>query len=84
MSNDESVVFARSGKTNPLGKMTAEISKMNIPEVTKEVLEDRARAQGMGVTEYCRLVLMVHAHGIEYLLSLEKERLQVAALIGGK
>lgn len=84
MSNDESsIAFARNNRTSPLGKMTAEISKMNIPEPTKDVLEDRARAQGMGVTEYARLVLMVHAHGVDYLLSLEKERLQVAALIGG-
>lgn len=71
--------FSRSGISSPLGGMTAEIPKIKIPEETKEILDKQARAAGLNTSEYVRKLLMIQAHGIDMLLSLEKRQLHVIA-----
>lgn len=71
--------MGRSANTNPLGKMTAEIPKVKVPEETRELLEGRACEAGMNLSEFVRELLMVAAHGHDHVLSLYKHRLGIVA-----
>ena len=71
---DEALQLSRSGHTGPLGKLTTEI-KIRTDEDTKDALERLARSAGLSLSEYLRDVLMVHAHGQEYVASLYAARL---------
>lgn len=62
--------------------MTAEIPKLKVPEETKETLEQLSREAGMTLSEFCKSVLMVRAHGVDMMLRLERERLTVVAGMG--
>lgn len=75
----EETLFARSGLTSPLGGMTAEIPKIRIPEETKEILDREARKAGLNTSEFCRMLLMVRAHGVDVMVSMEQERLRIIA-----
>ncbi|NMG71816.1 plasmid mobilization protein [Parazoarcus communis] len=75
------VPMSRSGHTGPLGKLTAEI-KIRTDEDTKEGLERMARSAGLSLAEYVRDLLMVHAHGYEYVASLYAARLSRVAGLG--
>jgi len=75
-------IFGRTGISSPLGGMTAEIPKIKLPEETKEILDREARKAGMNTTEFCRYLLMVRAHGVAMMLTLEEKRLKVVAGIG--
>lgn len=81
MSNEE-VLFSRSGLSSPLGGMTAEIPKIRVPEETKEILDREARKAGMNTSEFVRYLLMVRAHGVDDMLILEKNRLNIIAGLG--
>ena len=72
-------MFSRSGVSSPLGKLTAEIPKVKVPEETHELLEAGAREAGMSLSEFVREVLMVRAHGIDHVRSLHLARLDVVA-----
>lgn len=74
--------LSRVGFSNPLGKLTAELPKTKVPEETKEILERKARAAGMGLSEYLRELAMINAHGQEYVESLYLERVRVVANSG--
>lgn len=72
-------LLSRSGRSNPLGKMTAEIPKFRVPEETHEALEREARLAGLSLTEFIRELLMIRAHGEEEVASLYARRLAVVA-----
>lgn len=76
------VAFARSPDTCLLGKRTAELPKLKVPEETKEILERRAKAAGMTLTEYMTWNALIHAHGIDEVEKLQVERLRVVAGMG--
>jgi hypothetical protein len=78
MSRD-TPAFSRTGFTSPLGGMTAEIPKIKIPEVTKELLDRKAREAGLNTSEFVRKLLMLHVHGVDMLLSVERQQLDVVA-----
>lgn len=82
--SDQSTTFSRSGRTNPLGKMTAEVPKVKVPEETREILDSMAREAGMNLSEFIRMLLMVRAHGVDAILSMEKERMAVVVGSGGE
>jgi len=71
--------FSRSGLSSPLGGMTAELPKIKLPEVTKEEFDRKARLAGMNSSEYLRYLVMVHVHGVDELMRLEHERLNLIA-----
>lgn len=79
MATDSKPLFARSGITSPFGGMTAEIPKLRVPEDTKEILEKEARKAGLNFSEFVRYVLMVRAHGVKAMVSMEQERLRIIA-----
>lgn len=83
-SDQSPPLLSRSGRTNPLGKMTAEIPKVKVPEETREILEFEAREAGMNLSEFVRMILMVRAHGVDAILSMEKERMAVVVGSGGE
>jgi len=76
---DSGAAFARSGFTSTLGGMTAEIPKIRVPEETKEILDREARKAGLNTSEFVRYLLMVRAHGVENMVSMEQQRLQIIA-----
>ena len=75
----EETSFARSGLTSPFGGMTAEIPKIRVPEDTKDVLEREARKAGLNLSEFVRYLLMVRAHGVKTMVSMEQQRLEIIA-----
>lgn len=77
MALDEA--FARSGLTSPFGGMTAEIPKIRVPEDTKDALEKEARKAGLNLSEFVRYLLMVRAHGVDVMVSMEQQRLEIIA-----
>jgi hypothetical protein len=79
-TGDEAVLFARSGVSHPLGKLTC-LAKTVIPESVGDVLAERARAAGMGVTELHREILCRWAYGDE-IDRLNEHRRRVALMNG--
>jgi hypothetical protein len=73
--------LSRSGATNPLGKLSAEI-KVRVPEATHDALEQQARTAGMGLSEFLREILLIRAHGIDMVRSLYEARLALVAGTG--
>ena len=71
--------FARSGLSSPFGGMTAEIPKLRVPEDTKDILEREARKAGLNLSEFVRYLLMVRAHGVDVMVSMEQQRLKIIA-----
>lgn len=71
--------FARSGSSSVLGKLTAEVPKIRIPELTHELLEAEARKAGLTLSEFVRDLLLVRAHGLSHVTSLYEDRLKVVA-----
>jgi ERCC4-type nuclease len=65
----------------PLGKRTEEL-RTRVDEETLEELNRRARAEGMGLSEWLALKLMIEVHGIESVTSLYVNRLNRIAGIG--
>jgi len=61
-SEDDSVLFSRSGNTNPLGKCTEELKCM-VDEETKEAFLALARQSGLSKSEYLRIHVQYHVHG---------------------
>lgn len=72
-------LLSRSGSTNPLGKLSAQIGAIRVSEETHEELERQARDAGLGLSEYVREVLMIRAHGIDMVRSLYERRLRLVA-----
>jgi hypothetical protein len=77
-ADDDAALFARSGTSHPLGKLTY-LAKTVIPESVGDVLAERARAAGMGVTELHREILCRWAYGDE-IDRLLNERRRVATM----
>lgn len=77
-----SLSLSRSGHTSPLGKLTAELPKIRVPEDTKDGLDRAARNAGMSTSEYLRELVMLHVHGHEYVASLYAHRLALVAGAG--
>ncbi|MBB5443657.1 MULTISPECIES: hypothetical protein [unclassified Paraburkholderia] len=77
---DDAALFARSGTSHPLGKLTF-LAKTVIPESVGDVLAERARAAGMGVTELHREILCRWACGDEIDRLIERRR-RVASMNG--
>jgi hypothetical protein len=71
--------LSRSGTTSPLGKFTAKIPEIRLPDDTKDELERQARCAGLGLNEYVRELLMIRAHGIDMVRSLYDRRLKLVA-----
>lgn len=78
MHADDVALFARSGTSHPLGKLTY-LAKTVVPESVGDALAERARAAGMGVTELHREILCRWAYGDE-IDRLLNERRRVASL----
>ncbi|EYS89535.1 hypothetical protein CF68_33155 [Cupriavidus sp. SK-4] len=74
--------MARSGRSNLFGKMTAEIPKVKVSWETREALEARATEVGMSLSEFVRELLMVSAHGEDFMKSIYAERISVVARKG--
>ena len=77
-------MLSRTGRTNPLGKFDAEIQKFKVPGVTRDILEEEARSCGLNLTEFCRYILMLRAHGKDELLMVEQQRLEAVAGMGSE
>jgi predicted DNA-binding protein len=84
MGEKDNPAFSRSGLSSTLGAMTAEIPKIRLPEETKEILDREARKAGLNTSEFVRYLLMVRAHGVENMVSMEHQRLQIIAGIGNE
>lgn len=75
-SKDASPVrFSRSGRSNPLGKLVAELPKVRVAEETRRALERRAHDVDMTLSEYIREVLLIHVHGKEAVMKMHMDRL---------
>lgn len=79
MSIEDRPMFSRSGLSSPLGGMTAEIPKIRVPEETKDILDKEARKAGLNTSEFVRYLLMVRAHGVDGMVSMEQARLKIIA-----
>ena len=71
--------FARSAEANLLGKCTAEIPKIRVPEIVLERLSAKATAVGMSLVEYQRWRAMIDALGVDEVSKLQNARLKVIA-----
>lgn len=71
--------LSRTGHTSPLGKLTAKIPEIRVPEETKDELVRQARHAGINLNEYVREVLIIKAHGKDMLRSLYDRRLKLVA-----
>lgn len=78
--NDDEVLFARSGMSHPLGKLTA-IEKVALPEIVSDILAERARAARMTTAELHREVMCRWACGDD-LDRVLAERRRVASMNG--
>lgn len=79
MSTARPPAFSRTGSTSPLGKFTAEIPKLKVPEETREILDTEARRAGLSLSEFIRDLLIIRAHGKEMVRSLYAQRVDVVA-----
>lgn len=66
-------------QSSVLGNFTSEIPKLKIDDETHDVLRRLATQCGMNLTEFCREVLIVRAHGIERVQSLYHRRFDLVA-----
>jgi len=80
-SNTPGASFARSGESSPLGKLSTEV-KVRLSEETGELLKKQAQALGMGMSEYLREVLIIKAHGYDYMRKVYQARLDQVAGTG--
>lgn len=71
--------LSRSGRTHPLGSMTAEFPKFKGPEETHEMATRMAREAGMNLAEWVRTLVMIRVHGVDMIARLESDRLRVVA-----
>jgi len=71
--------FSRSGFTDPLGKLTAELPKVRVPEATLEAVEREARKVGLSTSEWLRHLVQVRVHGVDMLAKIEADRLKAVA-----
>lgn len=78
--DEDAVLFARSGMSHPLGKLTA-IEKVALPELVSDILAERARAARMSTAELHREILCQWACGDDYDRVLA-ERRRVASMNG--
>lgn len=78
---EDQVRASRSG--NPFGKLTAEIPKLKVPELTHEILEREAHSVGLSLSEFCRELLILRAHGLAEVIKVTSDRLAVVARSGG-
>jgi len=74
----------RTGRSNPLGKCTAEFPKFKGPEEVFEILTERACRNGMTLAELLRELAMVSALGRDHVESLYRQRLDVVEGKGGE
>lgn len=79
-ADDDAALFARSGMSHPLGKLTA-IEKVALPEIVSDILAERACAAKMSVAELHREVMCQWACGNNYDRILA-ERRRVASMNG--
>lgn len=68
---------ARTGRSNPLGKLTEPVGPVKIPIETKGILEHEARRAGLTLNEFVRDLMMIRAHGEETIRRLYEERIGV-------
>lgn len=71
--------LSRSVESCPLGKCTAEIPKVKVPEETLEGAMRLAREAGMSLSEWLRMLVMVRVHGVEDVRRIYEERILVVA-----
>lgn len=71
--------FSRSGQANVLGKCTAELPKIRVPEIVSERLTAKATEAGVSLVEYLRWRAMIDALGVEEVDRLQRERLHIIA-----
>lgn len=69
----------RSGKSNPFGKLTAEIPKVLVPEDAHDIIKRRANSRGMALNEYVRELILINAYGLEHYKRIAAERLDFIA-----
>lgn len=74
--------FGRTGFSNAFGKLNFELPKIKLPDETGEIISAEAAKAGMPINEFVRTVLMVRAHGVDAVLSVERDRLMSAAGLG--
>lgn len=75
--------FSRSNESCILGKCTAELPKVRIPDETLEILQRKARDAGFGsLVEYLRIKALIDAHGYDEIKRLQENRLNLIAGIG--
>ncbi|AGW94626.1 hypothetical protein N234_31750 [Ralstonia pickettii DTP0602] len=70
-----------NGRSNALGKLTAEI-KTRVDDVTRDELDRLACEAGMGVSEFIRELVMVRVHGLDRVARLHRSRLAMVAGCG--
>lgn len=66
------------GRTNVLGKLTAEV-KVRVDEATRDELDRLSNEAGMGLTEFLRELLMVRVYGQDHVVRLHRSRLALVA-----
>ena len=64
---------------HPLGKLSAELPKIKIPDVVKERLEAEASALGLGLVDFVRDLVTVRALGLEEVKRLYGDRFDAVA-----
>lgn len=74
--------FQRTGSSNPLGKLDADLPKQRINGETLARLQLQAAEAGMSLAEFVRLVLDCKAFGSEHVASLHAERIRRVGAIG--
>lgn len=72
--------FSRSPGSCPLGKLTAQLPAVRVPEETLELLTAKSRKAGCSsLVEYLRLRAMIDAHGFDAVHRMHEDRLKVVA-----
>lgn len=69
-------VFARSGHTNQLGKLTRDVGHLVLPEDVGQIIAERAHEEGMPIIEYVRLLCAISAFGADHIAKIHAERLR--------
>lgn len=82
VDRDAIPAFSRGTESNLIGKCTAELPKVKVPEETWEILTRRAKSAEMTLTEYLRMRAMIDAHGFETVSRMQGDRLRVVAGMG--
>jgi hypothetical protein len=71
--------LSRSGVTSPFGKLTASFPAWKGPEETLEGAQRLARAAGVPLSEWIRMVVMVRVHGIDAVVRMHEDQIRVVA-----